>query len=140
VDYQNARESFAKEQIDAEISDLKKQIGQTEVLENEINKKVVAKEKTDSLAQSYVYQSLVVDRQNLQSKRYELQGALSLKNIESAYGTTKAKVLVAPALPLVKVGPQRKKIIASSFFIGLFLALIIAFLLDHYESKSSRRK
>jgi len=120
VERQNQLIKFALDEINNEITELKSQIQATEEELTELHKKSLQKEKTDILAQAYIYQSIIDARENAFMRRNNLFNTLRQKYMESNYDTKEAKIIMTstPPPPLKKVRPMRRKAVLVSALIG----------------------
>lgn len=116
------------EYFEKEITFLEKEI-------DRISKSILQKEKTDILAQSYIYQSLITSKESAINRKNALQSELRKKKMDLKYYTTPAEVIAPASLleimqPVEKTGPFLTVTIVS------FLALSVLSLIINYFKKT----
>jgi len=112
---------------------LKEQLSTVKSEIEQLNKKILQREKTDILAQSYVFQSLNQAKEDASKRNTALEAAIRTKEMELKYYTKPASIIAEPALPLIKVAPSRRKIVGIVTIFGFAIALFLAFGIEYFE-------
>ena len=119
--------------VNDDLNDIKKQI---EVIKKDveiINSKIFQKEKTDILAQSYIFQTLAESKENALKRQYELQNRLLTKEMEMKYYTKLAALSAPASLPKVKVSSNKIKVMFISTIVSFIAAVFIVFIYDYFK-------
>ena len=112
------------------MNDIVQQFASTEGDIAELNKKIQSKEKTENLAQSYVFRALIVAREDMLKRRAELADNLRTKEIEIKFFTKSAFIASEASLPRIKESPHRAKIVAVVTLFGFIFSVIFVFVQD----------
>lgn len=119
--------------INGEIADLKEQIQNIKSDVELINKKIMQKEKTDILAQSYVFQTMAESKENALKRQIDLQNKLTAKEMDAKYYTKLAELSAAPSIPKNKMASHKVRIIFLVTLVCSAVAVFIIFVTDYLE-------
>ena len=112
---------------------LKEQLSTVKSEIEQLTKKIQQREKTDILAQSYVFQSLNQAKEDASKRQTALESAIRTKEMELKYYTKNALVIAEPALPLMKSGPSKRNIVAIATIFGFFVSIFSAFVVEFFQ-------
>ena len=115
-----------KENLIKQIEDVEKEIKQLET-------KLVVKEKTDVLAQAYVFQGMIESKENALKRRMSLNTNLRNIDMELKYFTKTAYVVAEPTIPEFPDPTNKKVMVIVSTLIGFFISIFVAFGLEYNE-------
>lgn len=101
-----------------------------------LDKKISLKEKTDNVAQSYVFQALIESKESALKRETALSEKLRQKEMEIKYFTKSASVIAPASLPEKKIAPYRAKIVIIATVVGFLVALFIAFIIEYCEKRT----
>ncbi|MBN1385112.1 MAG: hypothetical protein JW983_09555 [Elusimicrobia bacterium] len=115
--------------IEKEITRMEEQVMFVQKEVNQLNKKIAQKEKTDILAQSYVYQSLIESKENALVRRDNLLEGLRKIKMELKYDTRPAELVAAPCLLKDRIASNKLQTLFKTtgicFGVIAFLVLIV---------------
>jgi len=100
-----------------------------------LDKKISLKEKTNNVAQSYVFQALIESKESALKRETSLSEKLRQKEMEIKYFTKSASVIAPASLPDKKIAPYRAKIVIIAIVVGIIFSLFIIFILEYFEKK-----
>lgn len=140
LERQNNLMEVRSEIANDEINYLSKQIISVEKEIKQLNKRISRKEKTDILAGSYVFQSLITSREYVLKRRDTLQSGLREKKIKLKYYTKPARIIAEASL-LKNRMPVEKKAPFFTIMIVCFLALVfLSLIIDYFRKTPSLQK
>lgn len=116
-----------------DMSNLKAQLLTVKSEIEQLSKKAQQREKTDILAQSYVFQSLNQAKEDASKRQTAIESAIRAKEMELKYYTKTASVIAEPVLPLIKSGPAKRKIVAIATILGFFISIFSAFTVEFFQ-------
>ncbi|MDD5687468.1 MAG: Wzz/FepE/Etk N-terminal domain-containing protein [Elusimicrobia bacterium] len=101
----------------------------------QLNKKILRKEMTDVLAQSYIYQALIQSKESALTRQTQLYERLRQKEMELKYYTKSATIVAEASLPRISVSSEKTRtiyVITSLFFI---FSIFIVFAIEYFEKE-----
>lgn len=116
-----------------DMSNLKGQLATVKIEIEQLNKKAQQREKTDILAQSYVFQSLNQAKEDASKRQTALEAAIRAKEMELKYYTKTASVIAEPVLPLIKTGPSKRNIVLMVTLIGAMISIFFVFVVEYFR-------
>ncbi|MFA5779071.1 MAG: Wzz/FepE/Etk N-terminal domain-containing protein [Elusimicrobiota bacterium] len=116
-----------------EMSNLKEQLLTVKSEIEQLNKKIQQREKTDILAQSYIFQSLNQAKEDASKRQTAMESAIRAKEMELKYYTKTASVIAESVLPLMKSGPSKRNIVITATVISFFVSMFLAFVVEYFQ-------
>lgn len=116
-----------------ELEDLKIQVDNAEKYVDKLTEKASSKENTTILAQGYVYQAILTERQNTVSLKNVLSDKLRTKEMDIKYYTKPTKIVAESTLPKKKLKQGRVKRLFIIILITLISSILIALIIEHIE-------
>jgi capsular polysaccharide biosynthesis protein len=124
----------AVEIVNNEIDFLNLQMSSTKEEIESLNKKRLTKEKTNIVAQAYIYQSMIEARENALARSANLSERLREREMEKKYFTKPATIVAEATLPEIKIAPQRRKIVSLSIFVGFIFSIFLIFVIRYFKN------
>lgn len=116
-----------------EVNNLKEQLISVKSEIEQLSKKLLQKEKTDIVAQSYVFQSLGTSKENALKRQLELEERLRAKDMELKYYTKQAVVIAEATTPKYRIAPHRRKIVSKAIIISFAFSIFFVFIVDYFK-------
>ena len=98
-----------------------------------LNKKVLQKEKTEILAQSYVFQGLLTAKEDASKRLLGLEERLRQKEMELKYYTKPAEIIADATLPEFPVAPNKTKIVLIATIVGFMFSIFLVFVVEYFQ-------
>ena len=122
-----------------EIDDLKRQVDTAEKDIEKMTAKSITKENTSVVAQAYVYQSIIAERDTTIALRNSLKDKLRSKEMDMNYYTKSVKVVAESTVPKSKIRQHRLQSLLIISFVFLFVALLLSIAIDYFENNPMSR-
>ncbi|OGS45211.1 MAG: hypothetical protein A2539_10295 [Elusimicrobia bacterium RIFOXYD2_FULL_34_15] len=119
--------------VNKDLDDLREQILNIKKDVGEIDQKIAAKEKTNILAQSYVFQTMVEAKENALKRQFDLQNRLASKEMEIKYYTKSAIIASSASLPKMRMAQNKLKFVLIITIVSYLVAIFLAFIVDYFE-------
>ncbi|MDD5687470.1 MAG: Wzz/FepE/Etk N-terminal domain-containing protein [Elusimicrobia bacterium] len=130
------QEKLAKNALEIsenEMTNLKEQFLSVKAELEKIDKTLYQKESASTQGQGYVFQGLIQLKENALKRQLDLEARIKSKEMDMKYFTKTASVVAEPTLPILKSGPSKLITAINYTFSGLFLALVLAFIIEFFK-------
>jgi hypothetical protein len=119
--------------LNNEVGSIRQQIEYAKKDVEQLDKSILLKEKTNVLAQSYIFQALIESKESKLKRQVELMDKLSEKEMELRYFTKISTVVAEATVPIKKIGPNITKIVLLAAIAGIICSLFTVFVLEYFE-------
>jgi len=130
---QNSNIKYALDIADKEMQEASSQALSVNKEIERLDRKIAEKDKTSSVAQSYVLQALIEAKENALKRQSQTNDRLRNKEMEAKYFTMAAMVIGEANLPDMKIAPQRRNIVIVSAIVGFMFSVFLAFVVEYYR-------
>lgn len=137
LERQNRLMQNALKIIEDEIPLIEEQIISAQKEVKSLDKKILQKEKTDSLAQSYVYQSLISSKENARKREEDLRSRLSSIKMELKYYTKPATIVAEPCLLKDKIPANKLQSLFITVGICFGIMIFLVTMVNYFKQDSS---
>jgi len=138
INRENAIASRFRLDLEAETVLLQNEVDKNATNIANLDKKIVASEKTTSPAQGYIVASYISTRQNAEFRGDELQKELYDKQQELNFQIQESKIEIPAVLSLQPISSNKISNLAISAIIGLFVGIFYAFIAEYWQKNKKK--